>query len=124
LNIIQQEQSVALYVIIERQYSKQVRDLLYYKIDEVLDLEDFLEIEKDPIQNIVDIDQSDFENVLAYLNQNLFGNELFKKRLKEELTKYRLFNRIGQQPIFSVLICGASGIGKTEVARLYCLFES
>lgn len=100
LNIIQQEQSVALYVIIERQYSKQVRDLLYYKIDEVLDLEDFLEIEKDPIQNIVDIDQSDFENVLAYLNQNLFGNELFKKRLKEELTKYRLFNRNGQQPIF------------------------
>lgn len=68
LNIIQQEQSVALYVIIERQYSKQVRDLLYYKIDEVLNLEDFLEIEKDPIQNIVDIDQSDFENVLAYLN--------------------------------------------------------
>lgn len=118
LNYIQQEQSVVLYVIIERQYSKQVRDLLYYKIDEVLDLEDFLEIEKDPIQNIVDIDQSDFENVLAYLNQNLFGNELFKKRLKEELTKYRLFNRIGQQPIFSVLICGASGIGKTEVARL------
>lgn len=55
---------------------------------------------------------------MAYLNQNLFGNELFKKRLKEELTKYRLFNRIGQQPIFSVLICGASGIGKTEVARL------
>lgn len=49
LNIIQQEQSVALYVIIERQYSKQVRDLLYYKIDEVLNLEDFLEIEKDPI---------------------------------------------------------------------------
>lgn len=71
LNIIQQEQSDTLYVIIERQYSKQVRDLLYYKIDEVLNLEDFLEIEKDPIQNIVDIDQSDFENVLAYLNQNL-----------------------------------------------------
>lgn len=34
------------------------------------------------------------------------------------LTKFRLFNPIGYQPIFSVLICGASGIGKTEVARL------
>lgn len=100
LNVIQKEQSVALYIIIERQYSKQVRDLLYYKIDEILDLESFLEIEKDPIQNIVDIDQSDFDDILDYLNQNLFGNELFKKRLKEELTKYRLFNRIGQQPIF------------------------
>lgn len=118
LNAVQKEQSVALYVIIERQYSKQVQDLLYYKINEVLELESFLKIEKDPIQNIVDINQTDFDNILDYLNQNLFGNELFKKRLKEELTKYRLFNRIGQQPIFSVLICGASGIGKTEVARL------
>ncbi len=78
LNVIQKEQSVALYIIIERQYSKQVRDLLYYKIDEILDLESFLEIEKDPIQNIVDIDQSDFDDILDYLNQNLFGNELFK----------------------------------------------
>ena len=118
LNAVQKERSVALYVIIERQYSKQVQDLLYYKIDKVLELESFLKIEKDPIQNIVDVNQSDFDNILDYLNQNLFGNELFKKRLKEELTKYRLFNRIGQQPIFSVLICGASGIGKTEVARL------
>ena len=30
-----------------------------------------------------------------------------------------MFNKIGSQPIFSVLICGASGIGKTEVARLF-----
>ena len=118
LNIVQQNQSDIIYIIIERQYCEQVRDLLYYKIDNVLDLENFLKIEKDPIQNIVDIGRSDFDNVLAYLNQNLFGNDLFKKRLKEELEKYRLFNRIGQQPIFSVLICGASGIGKTEVARL------
>lgn len=118
LNVLQKEQPLALYIIIERQYSKQVRDLLYYKIDDVLDLESFLEIEKDPIQNIVDIDQVGFDDILDYLNNNLFGNALFKKRLREELTKYRLFNRIGQQPIFSLLICGASGIGKTEVARL------
>ena len=118
LNIIQQKQPISLYIIIERQYSKQVKDLLYYKIDEVLDLENFLEIERDPITNIVDIEQKDFDGVLNYLNQNLFGNDLFKRRLREELTKYRLFNRMGQQPIFSVLICGASGIGKTEVARL------
>ena len=118
LNIIQKEQPISPYVIIERQYSKQVKDLLYYKIDKVLDLEQFLGIERDPITNIVDIEQTDFDDTLNYLNQNLFGNDLFKQRLKEELTKYRLFNRIGQQPIFSVLICGASGIGKTEVARL------
>ena len=100
LNVTQQEQPVDLYVIIEHKYSKLARDLLYYKIDEVLELESF------------------FGEVMDYLNQNLFGNNQLKKRLKEELKKYRLFNRIGQQPIFSVLLCGASGIGKTEVARL------
>lgn len=118
LNAVQNEKSGALLVIVERQYSSQVKDLLYYKIDEVLNLESCLKIEKDPITNIVDIDQTGFESVLEHLNQNLLGNTHFKQRLKEELTKYRLFNKIGQQPIFSVLICGASGIGKTEVARL------
>lgn len=107
-----------MLVIIERQYSKQAKDLLYYKIDEVLDLECYLKLEKDPITNIVDIDQESFDDVLDYINKNLFGNSYFKQRLKEELSKYRLFNQIGQQPIFSILICGASGIGKTEVARL------
>lgn len=118
LNIIQEEQSIPLFVIIERQYSRQVKEILFYRIDEVFDLESYLKIERDPITNIVDIDQNGFEMVLEYLNKNLFGNDRFKQRLKEELTKYRLFNRIGQQPIFSVLICGPSGIGKTEVARL------
>lgn len=118
LNVIQKEQSIPLYVIIERQYSRQVKDLLYYKIDNIYDLETFLEIERDPIINIVDIDQSDFDDVLHYLNNNLFGNGFFKTRLREELIKYRVFNKIGYQPIFSVFICGASGIGKTEVARL------
>lgn len=118
LNTVQKKQPVSLYVIIERQYSKQIKDLLYYKIKDVLELESFLKLERDPITNIVDITQVEFETVMNSLNKNLFGNDLFKSRLKEELMKYRLFNRIGQQPIFSVLICGASGIGKTEVARI------
>ena len=118
LNVIQKEQSIPLYVIIERQYSRQVKDLLYYKIDSIFDLEAFLEIERDPITNIVDIDQHGFDDILNHLNNNLFGNDVFKIRLREELIKYRVFNKIGYQPIFSVFICGASGIGKTEVARL------
>lgn len=117
-NAVQKEQPIDVYVIIERQYSRQAMDLLYYKIADVLSLEELLEIEIDPITNIVDVDQSEFDSVIEHLNTNLFGNIRFKQRLKEELAKYRVFNRIGQQPIFSLLICGASGIGKTEVARL------
>lgn len=118
LNAVQKQQQIKMFVIIEYQYSKQVKDLLYYKIDEVLNLENYLGIEIDSITNVVDINQEKFNDLMDYINKNLFGNSLFKQRLKEELSKYRLFNQIDQQPIFSVLICGASGIGKTEVARL------
>lgn len=118
LNVVQQSQPIPVMLIIERQYSLNIQDLLYYKIGNILSLEEFLEMEKEPNTNIVDINQKEFDGVSEYLNNNLFGNKNFKIRIKEELTKYRLFNRIGQQPIFSVLICGASGIGKTEVARL------
>ena len=72
LNIIQKEQPISPYIIIERQYSKQVRDLLYYKIDKVLDLEKLLGIERDPITNIVDIEQTDFDDALNYLNQKYY----------------------------------------------------
>jgi len=81
-------------------------------------LEQKLKLEHDPVKNIVELSHTDFSNTLDYVDNNLFGNQAFKKRLREELTKFRLFNKIGYQPIFSVLICGASGIGKTEVARL------
>ncbi len=38
--------------------------------------------------------------------------------LEEELRKFRVFNKLGYQPVFSTLIMGNSGIGKTELARI------
>ena len=52
--------------------------------------------------------------------------EVYKKQVDDlellvpnfKVRKYRLFNKTGFQPIFSVFICGSSGTGKTEIARL------
>lgn len=117
-SILYNTQPMEIFLITERQFSQMIKDVLYFKIGEIYRLEDKLLIDNDPVKNIVDIKQSDFINVIDYLNQNLFGNDLFKIRLNEELTKFRLFNKLKYQPIFSVLLCGPSGIGKTEVARL------
>ena len=107
-----------IYYIVESQYAKTLFDYLYYRVQEIKLLEEKLGIEIDEINNIVDIDNDKFNEVMFNFSNQLFGNQVFKKRFKEELTKYRFFNKIGCQPIFSVLICGASGIGKTEVARI------
>ena len=118
INILQNEQPIPMNMIVDQKYSRLIKDFLYYKINKVLCLEVKLGIKKDSSENIVEIGRNKFDEIMEYINLNLFGNSRFKQRLKEELEKYRLFNRVGQQPIFSVLICGESGIGKTEVARL------
>ena len=74
LNLVQQSRPIPVMLIIERQYSLHIQDILYYKIGNILSLEEFLEMEKEPNTNIVDINQKEFDDVSAYLNNNLFGN--------------------------------------------------
>lgn len=107
-----------IYYIVENQYSKTLSDYLYYRMQGIESLEEKIGMKLDEINNIVDINNETFNTIMSNFSNQLFGNQIFKDRLKEELIKYRFFNRIGCQPIFSVLICGASGIGKTEVARI------
>ena len=109
---------VDIFYIVENQYTKILSDYLYYRIQEIKSLEEKIGLETKKTNNIVDINAEMFNIVMANFSNQLFGNLAFKNRFKEELIKYRFFNRIGCQPIFSVLICGKSGIGKTEVARI------
>lgn len=118
------DQPVDCYIIIDKRYSKQAKDLLYFKINTICNLEERLEILVDPIKNVVDIAETEFSDLIGYLDINHFGNNWFRRGLAEELKKYRLFNKIGYQPIFSLFICGTTGIGKTEIARLLHKFLS
>ena len=107
-----------MYLIVERQYSQMLKNLVYYRISDVSSLETLLGVEKCVPRNIIDISREEFESVLSTVNENLFGNDDFKTLLRSELEKFRIFNRTGTHPVFSVLLCGNAGIGKTELARL------
>ncbi len=125
INAINEEMPV--YFIINRKYISTLQDMLFYKIADIKTLEIEFNLGIVPSKNIVDIEENEFKEVIQTINEDLVGNCKFKKRLYEELMKFRIFNRLGYQPIFSVLICGNSGIGKTEVARIFhktlCLKE-
>lgn len=119
LSIIFQVQKYEMYLICERQYAATIKNLVYYRISEIKSLEEFLDLNTHNQRNIVDLSEEEFDNVFDYFDENLVGNPEFKKKLKTELEKYRLFNFAGQQRIFSCLLCGSTGIGKTETARLF-----
>ncbi len=107
-----------IYLIIDKRYSQYLKDVLYYKIKKIVNLSEKFAIDLPVSRDIVEIEEKEFKDIIDAIQNNLVGQEKFKKRLEEELRKYRVFNRLGYQPIFSVLICGKSGIGKTEVARI------
>ena len=66
LTAVQGDQRIAFYLIVERQHSKTIQDLLYYMVSDVISLEGHLGIENDPISNIVDIDDQALNDVLAF----------------------------------------------------------
>lgn len=107
-----------VFFIIDRRYIYGFTDLLFYRLKKIESFEMSLDIEIHKNNDIVSIEEKEFKQVIIRVQEGLVGNGKFKKRLEEELRKYRVFNKLGYQPIFSVLICGNSGIGKTEVARI------
>lgn len=107
-----------IFFIIDRQYTYGFRDLLFHRVEKVEQFEEALGLQIPQSKDIVELDEKSFKKLFEAIYEGLVGNEKFKRRLEEELRKYRVFNKLGYQPIFSVLICGSSGIGKTEVARI------
>ncbi len=110
--------------VVDKRYSNDLLDNLYYYIDNIESLETYIGLRENNVFNVVDIDEFKFESMKKFVSENLFGNKKFQERLFEELQKYRLFNKIDEQKIFSVFICGESGIGKTETARILHKFLS
>ena len=104
--------------VIDKRYARNVVLNLPYFFSECESLEKELGLDQRNITNIVDIDTPQLEALFAYITENLYGNGKFKRRLFEEIKKFRNFNRIGERKIFSVFLCGPSGIGKTETAWL------
>ena len=119
INIIQMKQIESqLFIIINRRYSYNMKDLLLYKLKEIKSLEDTFELDISSNRNIVDLSENHFDDLLKKIKEELVGHSKFKIMLEEELRKFRVFNKLGYQPIFSIFIMGNSGIGKTELARI------
>ena len=112
------EEDWPVFFIIDRRYTYGFQDLLFHRLEKVENLEKALGLQIPESKDIVGLDEKEFKQLLSAIHDGLVGNEKFKRRLEEEMRKYRVFNKLGYQPIFSVLICGSSGIGKTEVARI------
>lgn len=64
------------------------------------------------------LDASEILRIAEDINNSLKGHDEFKKDFKRDLLKFAFLNNMGERKIFSIIICGQSGIGKTEFAKI------
>ena len=74
--------------------------------------------EKSSLSKVTDLDGAMFDRFIDEFNHNLIGHGYFKDRLRYALKNFIALNKVKEQKVLSVFLFGASGIGKTEVARL------
>lgn len=74
--------------------------------------------EESSLSKVTDLDAATFESFIDEFNHNLIGHGYFKERLRYALKNFIALNKVKEQKVLSVFLFGASGIGKTEVARL------
>lgn len=92
---------------------KPIKDLLP-------DLKDVAPIENlnDEVKKVTSLSATEFNAFIDGFNHNLVGHEYFKERFRYNLNNFIALNKVKEQKVLSIFLFGASGIGKTEVARL------
>lgn len=72
----------------------------------------------DEVKKVTSLSSKEFDLFVECFNHNLVGHEYFKERFKYCLKNFITLNKVKEQKVLSIFLFGASGIGKTEVARL------
>lgn len=120
INALNEENEDCIEYCVEKEYLFQACELFsyYFETDEVYAKEDVEEKTVVEEKSIVEYKKSEFDNLMGNFAIQLYGHERFKKNLKKQLKAYILLHRMKRKKIFSILLCGKSGIGKTEVGRI------
>lgn len=72
----------------------------------------------DEIKKITSLSDKELNHFIDNFDYYLIGHNYFKDRFTYNLKNFIRLNKAKEQSVFSLFLFGASGIGKTEVARL------
>jgi len=64
------------------------------------------------------VDMDKVCSLVAQINGKLKGHVAFKNDFQHNLLKFSFLNKMNERKILSILLCGDSGIGKTEFAKI------
>lgn len=75
-------------------------------------------------KQLIDYSTDEISHLFENIRKEYFGHQNFINDLERKLKSYVVLNKIGRTKVFSALLCGSSGVGKTEIGRLLHKFFS
>lgn len=127
INSLNEENEECIEFCVEKTFLREACELFSYYFerdeacDKVLEKDEITEEEthgEEKTFSIVNCNKDEFESIIERLNQQLYGHENFKKDFKDQMEAFILLHRMDRKKVFSLLVCGKSGVGKTEVGRI------
>lgn len=110
--------NVEIRYCVEKGLASEVLSFFPFLFSKQVDINDCENEEDDEngTSNAVNIEE--VNQITEAIGETLRGHADFKKGFKKSLLKFRFLNKMGERKILSILLCGDSGIGKTEFARI------
>lgn len=102
-----------------------IKDALIFEIDELFpfSFSEKIYIDDNNCSKIkseekktIEIDQVD--SLVTEICNKLRGHDTFKTDFKNNMRKFYFLNGMGEKKILSIILCGYSGVGKTEFAKI------
>lgn len=87
-------------------------------IDNIIPINNIYKSEEELEIDISNLNDDSIELLKNNLNDKLYGHRKFKDELINQIKNYSILYNLGELKIMSILICGDSGIGKTELAKI------
>ena len=87
-------------------------------IEEIIPINNIYKSQNKSNSDFSNFNNEEIKELENNLNNKLYGHDQFKQDLIQQIKNYSILYNLGEIKIMSLLICGDSGVGKTEVAKI------
>ena len=106
------------YIIINYNSLTRFKEDFGQYIDEVIPIQKIYNNSAESYFDFSSLTEQQINSLEENLNKKLYGHKEFKEEFINQIKNYSILYNLGEIKIMSLLICGDSGTGKTELARI------
>lgn len=107
-----------IYIILDENSKSRFKQDFITSFDDFKTIQTIYEDDKESSIDFASLDNAILKRLEKSLKNNLIGHSGFKEDFIEKIRNFPILYKLGEMKIFSLLICGNPGVGKTEVARI------